>query len=390
MTLLSTLPPMRDSIVGVVGGGQLARMLHQEAVPSTIDVCYLVDDAEDPVAQVSPSWMVGSALSLDDLRRFADTVDVVTFEHEVVSLDALFELEWDGVLLRPGAAAFATVADKQRMRGALAGAGLPVPPSRIPGSPEEAADIVDRDGVQVLKVAHGGYDGRGTHVVADPERAAHLLAMVQGSGGVALMEPFLDLELELAVLVVRRPGGEVVIYDPVRTIQVDGQCRRIDAPAPVDAVTASTARDLAQRAAETVDAVGVLAVELFVADGEMMINELAARPHNSGHHTLDGAVTSQFSNHLRAVLDLPLGDPSLTSPVVVTANVIARDVHVDPRDRVGAALDVDRSARVHLYGKTPRPDRKVGHVTVCDDDHDRAVERVRRVVEALGGQEVPA
>jgi 5-(carboxyamino)imidazole ribonucleotide synthase len=272
------------------------------------------------------------------------------------------------------------------MRRAMTGAGLPVPPFLATIDPAEAASVVSDDGPQVLKLAHGGYDGRGTFFVDDPAEAARLVE--SASGAEVLLEPRLDLLAELAVLVVRRPSGAHVVYDPVTTVQVGGQCRRVDAPAShADALLAS-ARALARDAAEAVDAVGVLAVELFLTREGLLINELAARPHNSGHHTLDGTVTSQFENHLRAVLDLPLGDAS-TVESTVTANLIGRDDATDPAARLPEALAVDPAARIHLYGKTPRHDRKLGHVTVCDDDRDRGVERVRRVVETLGGQEVP-
>jgi 5-(carboxyamino)imidazole ribonucleotide synthase len=204
-----------------------------------------------------------------------------------------------------------------------------------------------------------------------------------------LVEPHLDILSELAVIVVRSADGHHVTYDPVSTIQVDGQCRRVDAPARLPGATLESARVLAQRAAEAVAAVGVLAVELFLTRDGLLVNELAARPHNTGHHTLDAAITSQFANHLRAVTDLPLGSPALTS-AAVTANVIGRDDHSDPRTRLADALGLDPGIHVHLYGKAPRHDRKLGHVTVCDDDHDRAVRRVAAAVDSLGGQEVPA
>lgn len=374
-------------LVGVVGGGQLARMMFQESIPLGIDLRFLVERAGDPVALVSPHHSLGSANSPDDLRRFAEEVDVLTFDHEVVDLDTLARLEADGHVLRPKAATFATVAHKRRMRSALRAAGLPMPAFRATTDPLEAAEAVAEGGPQVLKIAHGGYDGRGTFFVDDPSEAERLVGAFGGAE--VLLEPRLDLLAELAVLVVRGPSGETVVYDPVTTIQVDGQCRRIDAPARHADDLLAAARATAQQAADAVDAVGVLAVEMFLTHDGLLVNELAARPHNSGHHTLDAAVTSQFANHLRAVGDLPLGDPSLTSPSAVTGNVIGRDEVADPRDRLAAGLAADPAAHVHLYGKSPRRDRKLGHVTVCDDDQDRAVDRVRRVVAALGGQEVP-
>jgi 5-(carboxyamino)imidazole ribonucleotide synthase len=190
------------------------------------------------------------------------------------------------------------------------------------------------------------------------------------------------------VLVARRPGGETVVYDPVETLQVDGQCRQITMPAPVPGEIARLARELASAAAEAVDAVGILAVELFEVDGGLLVNELAARPHNSGHHTIEAAVTSQFENHVRAVLDLPLGSPDATCGAAVTVNVIGRDSETDPRRRLEQALATDSDAHIHLYGKTPRFNRKLGHVTVCHDQAAEAQARARAVADALGSLEV--
>lgn len=372
--------------VGVVGGGQLARMMAQEAIPLGIDLRFMVTTPDDPAAQVSPHWTIGSPDSVDDLCRFALTCDVMTFDHEVVDLASLHTLEAEGRLLRPSATTFATVSDKGRMRAALAAAGIPTPPSRLTRDPDEAAQIVSDQGPQVLKLAHGGYDGRGTFFVDDPSEAARIVNGTPGTD--VLVEPRLDLLAELAVIVVRGETGGSVTYDPVSTIQIDGQCRRVDAPARHPADVTGSAQHLAQRAAEAVDSTGVLAVELFLTHDGLLVNELAARPHNTGHHTLDAAVTSQFANHLRAVAGLPLGDSTLHSPAV-TANVIGTDTNTDPAAHLAEALAIDPGARVHLYGKAPRQDRKLGHVTVCDDDLDRAVHRAARVVEALGGQEVP-
>jgi 5-(carboxyamino)imidazole ribonucleotide synthase len=379
--------PTLRRMIGVVGGGQLARMMYEESIPLGIELRFLVEGPDDPVAQVSPHFSIGSGRSGDDLRRFAAEVDVLTFDHEVVDLPTLASLEVSGHTLRPSATAFATVAHKHRMREALIDAGLAVPPFRSTTDPAEAAQIVAEEGPQVLKIAHGGYDGRGTFFVDDPAVAARV---VEGaSGREVLMEPHLDLLAEMAVLVVRGTTGEKVAYEPVTTIQVDGQCRRVDTPAQHPQALLDSAVTMARDAAEALDTVGVLAVEMFLTYGGLLINELAARPHNSGHHTLDANRTSQFENHLRAVSGLALGDPAATTEYAVTGNVIGRDAATDPRNNLDVVLALDSGARVHLYGKSPRVDRKLGHVTVCDDDHDRAVDRVRQAVNAIGGQEVP-
>lgn len=373
-------------VVGVVGGGQLARMMLQESIPLGIHLRFLVDTPDDPAAQVSRHVTVGSPMSSADLEAFARDCDVLTFDHEVVALDALMALERAGHLLRPGSTTFRSVSHKGEMRAALAQAGIPTPSALVTRDPAVAAEVVAADGPQVVKLAHGGYDGRGTFFVDHPETARQIVESSPGTD--VLVEPRLDLLAELAVIVVRSADGRRVTYDPVSTIQVDGQCRRVDAPARLPDATLDAARALAERAAEAVGAVGVLAVELFVTHDGLLVNELAARPHNTGHHTLDAAATSQFANHLRAVADLPLGSPRLTSHAV-TANVIGRDDRVDPRSLLADALRIDPDVHVHLYGKAPRHDRKLGHVTVCDDDHPRAVERAAAVVKELGGQEVP-
>jgi 5-(carboxyamino)imidazole ribonucleotide synthase len=271
-------------VIGVVGGGQLARMMYEESIPLGMELRFLVERPDDPVALVSPHISLGSARSPDDLRRFAAEVDVLTFDHEVVDLAALAELEADGHVLRPSAVAFATVAHKRHMREALIDAGLPVPSFRSTTDPTEAAQTVEVDGPQVLKIAHGGYDGRGTFFVDDPAVAARV---VEGAvGREVLMEAHLDLLAELAVLVVRGTSGQTVVYDPVTTIQVDGQCRRVDAPAQHPQALLDSAVRLAREAATALDTVGVLAVEMFLTHSGLLINELAARPHNSGHHTL--------------------------------------------------------------------------------------------------------
>lgn len=374
------------TVVGVVGGGQLARMMLQEAIPLGLELRFLVSSPDDPVAQFSSHCTVGSPASFADLEAFARNVDVLTFDHEVVDLAALEHLEADGHRLAPDAAAFATVSDKARMRAALAAAGIPVPAAVVTSDPSDAARMVETAGPQVIKLAHGGYDGRGTFFVDDADEARRIAE--EAAGDRFLVEPRLDLVGELAVIVVTGVSGERVVYDPVTTVQVDGQCRRIDAPARLADGLLDSARGLATQVAEAVGAVGVLAVELFLARSGLLVNELAARPHNTGHHSLDAAVTSQFGNHLRAVAGLPLGDPTLRQPAV-TANVIGQDSGLDPRHRLARALELDSGAHIHLYGKAPRTDRKLGHVTVCDDDVDRAVARVAAVVEALGGQEVP-
>lgn len=364
-------------------------MTHQAAISLAVELRFLADRLHDPATIVAPGGRLGSALDADDLRRFAEECDVVTFDHEVVDLDALSNLEAAGSVLRPSARALRTVADKLSMRHALATAGIPVPPSApVMGSDDLEAVIADWPRA-VLKLSHGGYDGRGVFMVEGWEEAFEAVAGHLAEGSPIMAEPLLDLEKELAVMVARRPGGEHVIYEPVQTVQVDGQCRQITMPAPVEAPIRARAKEIAEQVADTIDVAGILAVELFLVNGELTVNELAARPHNSGHHTIEATVTSQFENHVRAVLDLPLGDPRAACPSAVTVNVIGRDTETDPRDLLADGLAVDPGAHIHLYGKEPRFNRKLGHVTVCHDDAETAAREAHRTAAALGSLEVP-
>jgi 5-(carboxyamino)imidazole ribonucleotide synthase len=375
-------------VIGVVGAGQLARMTHQAAIPLGLELRFLADRSSDPAAAVAPGWQLGSAMDPAALASLATDCDVVTFDHEVVDLDALDDLERTGAVLRPSASVLRIVADKAEMRKALADAGLPLPPFETVTDREGLEAVIARWDEVVVKRARGGYDGRGVFVAGDRGEARTIAEPLLAAGERLVVEPFLALETELAVVAARRPGGDTVVYDPVTTVQVDGMCRRVVAPALDDRL--DTARELAVRIASELGVVGLLAVELFSVAGSLLVNELAVRPHNTGHHTIEAAVTSQFENHVRAVADLPLGSTSPTCTAAAMVNVVGGPDGRDPRDLLSGALALDAGAHVHLYGKEPRPDRKLGHVTVCDDDRDRAVERAERVARALGTPEEPA
>lgn len=367
----------------MVGAGQLGRMLHQAAIPLGIDLWFMADRADDSAAQVAPNVRLGSAMSPTDLASFGAACPVVTFEHEVVHLEALADLSAT-TSFRPGHRALAAVADKIAMRTALADASLPIPEWLRADSADEVLHALEAWPDAVIKLSRGGYDGRGVFMVDGPEEGRRLADELTAGDTPLLIEPRLAFDLELAVIVARRPGGEHVTYDPVATVQVEGQCRQVVAPAPIPPELAAEAQAIAGAVAEALDVVGLVAVELFVVDGELSINELAVRPHNTGHHTIDAAISSQFENHIRAVADLPLGDPSLHTPAV-TVNVIGNSAGDDPRAHLGAGLRADDAAHIHLYGKEARPDRKVGHVTICDADPERAATRAWDVVRALRG-----
>ncbi len=383
---LATVSPMPGTpTIGVVGAGQLARMMHQAAIGLGLPMTYLAQTAEDPAAAVSGRYSIGSAMMDTDLGAFAKACDVMTFDHEVVDIEGLADIERGGAVIRPPVKALSVVADKLGMRRAVEWSGLPVPPWRRVRSVGEAQDVFGEWGPLVLKPARGGYDGRGVFPVDDPADLTAIVPKLTARSPSLLAEPLLDIDREVAAFVVRGADGAIVVYDPVATIQVDGQCRQVVAPAPLPEQLADESRRMAVTAAESIGAVGVMAMELFVVEGRLVVNELAVRPHNSGHHSIDACVTSQFENHLRAVAGLPLGDPSLRTPHAVMVNLIGSGDPVEPGERLAGALAVDPEVRVHLYGKEPRPNRKIGHVTVNDSDPNRAADRAWAAIRALGG-----
>ncbi len=364
-------------VVGMVGGGQLARMTHQAAISLGQSLRVLAESPDDGAALVAPDTLIGSHTDLDALRGFAAGCEVVTFDHEHVPTEHIRALVADGVTVYPGADALRHAQDKRLMRERLSDLGLPVPAWRPVSSVAEVADFAARHGDRVvLKATTGGYDGKGVWFVRDPAEAATLLASTE-----LIAEQRVPLRRELAAVVARSPFGQVATYPVVETVQRDGICIEVIAPAPgLDEELALQAQQLAIRIATELDVVGILAVELFEVDGgRILVNELAMRPHNSGHWTIEGARTSQFEQHLRAVLDYPLGDTSLTAPVVVMANVLGGPpsrTSVD--ERMHHLFAEDPGARVHLYGKQIRPGRKIGHVTVLGDDLELVRKRAAR------------
>ena len=374
--------------VGIVGAGQLARMAQQAAIPLGIDLRVLADSPEDSAAQVIPSVVIGDYRTLDDLSRLAKSADVTTFDHELPDPEHLAALEQEGALLRPAPRTKAFAQDKLHQRRELGARGFPLPAWDTVSTAAEVVAFAEAHGWPVvLKAPRGGYDGRGVFFVADEGEAAAAVA----ERAPLLAEAMVPLAREVAVLVARRPSGQAVAWPLIETVQVDGILRELVVPAGVDAQRAEEARRLGLRIAEAIDLAGVLAVELFDTGEQFLVNELACRPHNSGHWTIEGATTSQFANHLRAVLDWPLGDTAALAPAVVTVNVLGRADGFDPADGLDAALAVPGAA-VHLYGKAPRPGRKLGHVTVLGDDADEVRGRARAAAAALGeplGEETP-
>jgi 5-(carboxyamino)imidazole ribonucleotide synthase len=370
-------------VVGMVGGGQLARMTAQAAIGLGVTFRVLAEAPADSAALVTHDVTVGSHLSPRDVSAFAGRCDVLTFDHEHVPGRVLAELESAGVLVRPGSAALRHTQDKLAMRATLASRGVPCPRYAAVSSVADVEEFAGGSWPVVLKAVSGGYDGKGVWVCSSSAEVAEVMAH-----GIALLaEEFVPFRRELAALVARSPSGQGAAYPVVQTVQVDGICREVIAPAPgLDPEVAAVAQALALRIAASLDVTGLLAVELFeTAAGGLLVNELAMRPHNSGHWTIDGARTSQFEQHLRAVLDLPLGSCALSGPFTVMANLLG-GTDPDIYDRYIHVMAADPAVKVHFYGKEVRPGRKIGHVTIVGgswDDLDGVRDRARRAASYL-------
>jgi 5-(carboxyamino)imidazole ribonucleotide synthase len=367
-------------LVGMVGGGQLARMTAQAAIPLGLTLAVLTSGPQDAAASTGAP-MIGSHISLEDLVAFAERCDVLTFDHEHVPPEHLAALAEKGYRLHPGPDALHFAQDKQAMRVRLGELGVPVPAWQPASGPADVARFAERYGWPVVaKAVRGGYDGRGVWVLADAAAAAELLAATAAID--LLIEEYVPPRRELAVLVARSPRGEVRTWPLIETVQREGIC--VETLVPV-ADPPPAAAALGDRIATALGVTGVLAVELFERpDGGVLVNELAMRPHNSGHWSIEGSRTSQFEQHLRAVLDWPLGETALAAPAVAMANVIGG---VDPGvcARLPSVLGADPALKVHLYGKEFRPGRKLGHVTALGEDLAEVRRRATAGAAALVG-----
>ncbi|MEU1125990.1 5-(carboxyamino)imidazole ribonucleotide synthase [Streptomyces sp. NPDC005899] len=375
---------MTFPVVGMVGGGQLARMTHEAGIPLGLKFKLLSDTPQDSAAQVVSEVVVGDYRDLETLRAFARGCDVITFDHEHVPTEHLRALEADGIPVRPGPDALVHAQDKGVMRARLTEIGVPCPRHRIVKDPADAAAFAEEAGgfPVILKTVRGGYDGKGVWVVRSEEDAAEPFR----AGVPVLAEEKVDFVRELAANIVRSPHGQAVAYPVVESVQVDGVCDTVIAPAPeLGERLAGEAQQLALRIAAELGVVGHLAVELFeTRDGRILVNELAMRPHNSGHWTQDGAVTSQFANHVRAVLDLPLGDPRPRATWTVMCNVLGGD-YPDMYQAYLHCMARDPQLKIHMYGKDVKPGRKVGHVNTYGDDLADVRERARHAADYLRG-----
>lgn len=372
----------------MVGGGQLARMTHQAAIALGQSLRVLAVSPDDPAAQVCADVVIGSHTDLGALRRAAADTTALTFDHEHVPVELLAALIDDGVTVLPAPQALVFAQDKLMMRRRLAELGAPIP--RFVGV--ESLDDVDAfaariGGPIVVKTVRGGYDGRGVVLADDIDTVRAAVRGYLDDGVPVLLEERVAMRRELAALVARSPFGQGAAWPVVETVQRDGICVTVLAPAPgLDDELAAEAEELGLRIAEELGVVGVLAVELFETEqGGLCVNELAMRPHNSGHWTMNGSGTSQFEQHLRAVLDYPLGDTRPLAPVTVMANVLGapEPPAMSLDERLHHLFGRIPDAHVHLYGKEERPGRKVGHVNVLGDAAGVVRERAERAAHWL-------
>ncbi|OJX62614.1 MAG: 5-(carboxyamino)imidazole ribonucleotide synthase [Micrococcales bacterium 73-13] len=354
--------------VGVIGGGQLARMMIPAAIRLGVELRVLAESEHASAGLAATA--VGDHRDAETVLGFARGVDVVTFDHEHVPQPVLAALVAAGATVRPGPDALRHAQDKLEMRARLEELGVPQPEwAAVSSAAELAAFLAEHGGVAVVKTPRGGYDGKGVRVVRDAGEAADWLA----AGPPLLVEERVGFVRELAQQIARRPGGESALYPLVESTQRDGVCAEVIAPAPHGGRVAQAAARIATSIADGLGVTGMLAVELFETDDErVLVNELAMRPHNSGHWSIEGAVTDQFEQHLRAVLDLPLGSTELRAPWTVMVNVLGGPADGDLDRCRRLALADQPTAALHLYGKDPRPGRKIGHVTACGPDLDDA------------------
>ena len=375
-------------MVGIIGGGQLARMCAAPAAELGITVSVLAEAEDASAALVTPSAPVGSHTDVEAVLDFARHCDVVTFDHEHVPAEVLDAVVASGIPVHPSPAALRFAQDKLAMRERLGELGIPCPRWRAVTSADEVAAFADEVGWPVVvKTPRGGYDGKGVRVVAEVSGLQDWLARAEAAGEALLVEEKVPFVRELAVLLARSPSGQAAVWPVVETVQTEGICTDVVAPAPdLGDDLAMALVEAGLRVAGELEVTGVLAIEVFQTEGGAgyVVNELAMRPHNSGHWSMDGAVTGQFEQHLRAVLDLPLGSPRPLAPWTVMANVLGGDYpQLYPAYRHVMARDP--GAKIHMYGKGVRPGRKIGHVNVSGPDLTDLRDRARHAADYLQG-----
>ncbi|MGX1161852.1 5-(carboxyamino)imidazole ribonucleotide synthase [Arthrobacter sp. SLBN-100] len=378
---------MTFPVIGVVGGGQLARMMAPAATALGFELRVLAESDDVSAVPAVSSSPVGDYKDFQALLEFSKGLDVMTFDHEHVPTAHLRALQEAGVNVQPGPDALVHAQDKLVMRAAIDRLELPNPAWASVSDVAALVSFGEQTGWPVvLKMPRGGYDGKGVRIISSPEEAAETSSWFEAMSPL-LAEAKVEFTRELSALVARTPDGEARAWPVVHTVQVDGVCDEVIAPAldiPVE--VAAAAEDAALRIANELGVTGVLAVELFETPGTgagFLINELAMRPHNTGHWTQDGSVTSQFEQHLRAVLNLPLGATDALAPVVVMKNFLGGD-NQDLFSAFPLALASEPAAKVHCYGKSVRPGRKIGHVNLAGTS-TAEVESVRRRAAVVAG-----
>jgi len=363
-----------SATVGMIGGGQLARMTQQAAIGLDVDLRVLTPDPAAPAVLAGARPVAGRPDDLEAVLAFAADCDVVTFDHEQVPAAVLSALMGAGHVVRPEPGAKRLAQDKVHARRILDRAGFAVPPFAVVAAGDRRAlarFAEDHGWPVVVKAPQGGYDGRGVAVVHRDDLDASTAPLPE-SGGQWLLEAMVPIAVELAVLVAQRPSGWWSAYPVVETVQQDGICRELIMPARIPAALAERATALAVSVAQGSCATGILAVELFVTvAGDLVVNELAARPHNSGHATIEACRTSQFENHLRGILDWPLGSTAMAAPAAATVNILGGELGLDLGRDLPRVLE-DPRVHVHLYGKECEPGRKLGHVTALADEPEVA------------------
>ena len=370
----------------MVGGGQLSRMTSQAAIALGVSFRVLAQSENDSASQITNNYILGEHTNLDHLRALAQVSDVVTFDHEHVPEVLLRQLVQEGFNLQPTPDALVFAQDKVAMRKKLHQLGVAQPSFAVIETIEQAIDFGKEYGFPfVLKLSRGGYDGKGVWVCHSEKDIEATLGQNFSHTFQWLAEEFVAFSRELASQVARSPQGQMVTYPIVESRQVNGMCSMVIAPAPhLSDADAMSAQQLAMSIADSLNVTGMLAVELFESERGILVNELAMRPHNSGHWSIDGSTTSQFENHLRAVLDLPLGDPSPIARWSVMVNIIGGK-YPDMYSAYKHCLARDPGLKVHLYGKEVRQGRKVGHVTVCSDELQDAIRRATHAADYFMG-----